>query len=88
MSAMQLKVSESRWTVPVVSLAMVCMLVLFYVVVNGAVKAGELRRQAMAAHSSALLNCNALHNLSDNKACVEGLSAKASTEEPTLFAAK
>ena len=88
MLAMPLNVSESRWTVPVVSLLMVGMLVLFYAVVSGAVKAGESRRQAMAAQSSAVLQCNALPSWNDSRACLKALSAKASTEEPTLLAAK
>lgn len=88
MPTMRLRVSESRWTMPVVSLAMVGMLVLFYTVVSGAVKAGELRRQAMAAQSYAVLQCNALPNWSYSKACLKGLSVKATAEVPTLFAAK
>jgi hypothetical protein len=88
MSAMQLKVSESRWTMPLVSLAVVGMLVLFYTVVSGAVKAAELRRQTMAAQSSAILQCHALPSGSDSKACEKGLGPKVSAEEPALFAAK
>ena len=88
MLAMQLNVSKSRWTVLVVSLVMVGMLVLFYAVVSGATKAGELRRQAVAAQSSAVLHCNALPNWSDGKACLKGLGATVSAQESSLFAAK
>nr|WP_295786477.1 hypothetical protein [Rhodoferax sp.] len=88
MLAMRRKVFESRWALPVVSLAMVGMLVLFYWIVNGATEAGELRRQAMAAQSSAVLQCNALPRWIDGKACIENIRAKGSAQEPTLFAAK
>jgi hypothetical protein len=88
MLAMQIRVSESRWTVPVVSLAVVGMLVLFYSVVSGATKAAELRRQAMADQSAAVLRCNALPGWSDTKACLKDLGAKVTAEKTTLFAAK
>ena len=88
MSAMQLKLSEFRWTVPMVSLVVTGMLVLFYSVVSGATTAGELRRQAIAARSFAILQCNALSNWSDRKACLKGLAAKVLAHEPTLIAAK
>lgn len=88
MLAIQLKVSESRWTLPMVSLAVVGMLVLFYSVVSGATKAGELRRQATAAQFSATLQCNALQSWNESKACLKGLGAKVSAQESTLIAAK
>lgn len=88
MLVMQLNVSESRWAVLVVSLVMVGMLVLFYAVVSGATRAGELRRRAMAAQSTAVLHCNALPSWSDGKACLKGLGATVSAQEPSLFAAK
>ena len=88
MSAMQLKVYESRWAVPMVSLVVTGMLVLFYSVVSGATTAGELRRQAIAARSSAILQCNSLPSWNDSKACLKGLGATVSAHEPTLIAAK
>ena len=89
MLTMQLKVSESRWTMPVVSLAMVGLLMLFYAVVSGATKTAELRRQAMAAQSAALLQCNALRNWDARKHCRESLgTVQTPGQEPTLLASQ
>ena len=79
---------EAPWTSLLVSLAVIGMLALFYSVVDGAVKAGESRRQAMATHTAATLRCNALPSWDDTMACRKELVGKAIPEEPTILAAK
>ncbi|MDO8458888.1 MAG: hypothetical protein Q7T07_18455 [Burkholderiaceae bacterium] len=65
----QFKVSESRWGVLAVSLAVFGMLVAFYSVVRGATTAGELRRQDTAARAAAVTRCQAQPNGPTRKHC-------------------
>jgi len=63
------KVSESRWGVLAVSLAVLGMLVAFYSVVRGATTAGEQRRQDTAARAAAVARCQAQPNGLTRKHC-------------------
>lgn len=89
MSLLPIKMpEESPWTSLLVSLAVIGMLALFYSVVDGAVKAGESRRQALAAQAAAVLRCNAMPSWDDTMACRKELVGKTIPEEPTILAAK
>ncbi len=89
MSAIPLKMpQESPWTTLLVSLALIGMLALFYSVVHGAVRAGDLRKQAIAARTADVLRCKALPNWNDTMACRNELTARVAVEEDALVAAR
>lgn len=84
----QARITESTWTVPLVSLLLVGMLAAFYAVVSNATRAGELRRQAMAAQAAAVKRCNALPNWDASRHCVKRQDAGVVADETVLLAAK
>ena len=81
-------VSESTWTVPMVALLLVGMLGAFYSVVSEATKAGEMRRQAKAAQSAAVVRCDALPGWNLSKACRSALDLQFAAEASIALAAR
>ena len=89
MSALTFKMpKEFPLTTLLVSLALIGMLALFYSVVKGAVQAGEIRKQAMAAQTAGVLRCNALPNGNGTKACRKELTDPAAVGESALLATR
>lgn len=84
----QFKVSESRWGVFVVSLAVLGMLGAFYSVVRGATTAGELRRQGTATQAATVARCQALRNGPIRTHCLNALPDPIPATSPAVVAAR
>lgn len=84
----QFKVSESRWGVFAVSLAVFGMLVAFYSVVRSATTAGELRRQDTVARAAARMRCDAMPNGPIRKQCLGTLNDQMLATSPIVVAAQ
>lgn len=75
MNARLALLQRANWPASVAVVLLVALLALFLQVMRGAVRLGDLRREAMAQHTSALLRCRELPDRRARDSCLHQLPA-------------